>query len=215
MERHFFSLLPVAFTQEAKETKDPSPIQSGFERWWNGSSALPEVDIRMKETHSRKLRKREGSVIPESSLRQDLADAGVSFMGSFTAYFLGNVSGGLTRDFAYNHMLFFQLNLDLEKIMNWKGGTIVWSFADNAGSDLSTAVGNNFQISTDYGPNTFMFDEFYFMQTLLDGKLHIKLHNAPEGHFWMHPRARSSHHLIPTEGSVLSQEPEPPAPPKA
>ncbi len=171
----FFSLLPVAFTQEAKETKDPSPIQSGFERWWNGSSALPEVDIRMKETHSRKLRKREGSAIPESSLRQDLADAGVSFMGSFTAYFLGNVSGGLTRDFAYNHMLFFQLNLDLEKIMNWKGGTIVWSFADNAGSDLSTAVGNNFQISTDYGPNTFMFDEFYFMQTLLDGKLHIKL----------------------------------------
>ncbi len=45
--------------------------------------------------------------------------------------------------------------------------------------------------------------------------VHIKLHNAPEGHFWMHPRARSSHHLIPTEGSVLSQEPEPPAPPKA
>lgn len=37
--------------------------------------------------------------------------------------------------------------------------------------------------------------------------VHIKTHNAPEGHFWMHPKARGSHHLIPTPDSVLDQTP--------
>ncbi len=35
----------------------------------------------------------------------------------------------------------------------------------------------------------------------------IRLHNAPEGHFWLHPKARGSHHLIPTAESTLDQEP--------
>jgi len=37
--------------------------------------------------------------------------------------------------------------------------------------------------------------------------VHIKTHNAPEGHFWIHPKARGSHHLIPTPASVLDQKP--------
>lgn len=35
----------------------------------------------------------------------------------------------------------------------------------------------------------------------------IRLHNAPPSHFWMHPKARGSHHLIPTEESTLDQKP--------
>ncbi len=148
--------------------------ESGFEQWWSSDSALPEIDVRMADTLNRKVRLAHSSVIPETSLRQDMADAGVSFFGAYTAFFMGNVSGGLARDFAYNHMLFFQLNLDLEKLVDWRGGTIVWSWADNAGSDLSNTIGNNFQISTDYGPNTFMFNEFYLMQHLIDDKLSFK-----------------------------------------
>jgi len=37
--------------------------------------------------------------------------------------------------------------------------------------------------------------------------VHIKTHNAPEAHFWIHPKVRSTHHLIPTEESVMDQEP--------
>lgn len=72
-------------------------------------------------------------------------------------------------------MLFVQLNFDLEKLIGWQGGTFVWSFADNAGSNLSQHVGNNFQISTDYGPNTFMFNELYVQQSLLKDKLTLKV----------------------------------------
>lgn len=31
--------------------------------------------------------------------------------------------------------------------------------------------------------------------------------NAPEGHFWVHPRVRATHHLVPTDDSVLEQTP--------
>ena len=180
LRRFFPLLLTCAFLSASpvlrgEDAAAPQPTENGFQRWWDGSSALPVVHVRMHETFNRKIRSAEGSAIPETSLRHELADRGISFQGSYTAFFMGNVSGGQTQDFAYNHMLFFQLNLDLEKIANWKGGTIVWSWADNAGSNLSNSIGNDFQISTDYGPNTFMFNEFYFMQTLLDGKLHIKL----------------------------------------
>jgi len=29
--------------------------------------------------------------------------------------------------------------------------------------------------------------------------VHIKTHNAPLNHFFIHPRARSTHHLIPDD----------------
>lgn len=168
-------LFPNLAVAQVKQVSIDEVPESALQRWWDGSSALPEIDARTQETLNRKVRSARGSAVPETNLRQELADAGISFFGAYTAYFFGNVSGGESQDFAYNHMLFFQLNLDLEKIVGWKGGTIVWSWADNAGSDLSNSIGNNFQISTDYGPNTFMFNEFYFMQSLLDDKLTIKL----------------------------------------
>ncbi len=159
MKRKLFSALSLlAFSGsfllagEAVTPNQETSTESAFRKWWDGNS-----------------------ILPESSLREKLDDAGLSFSGGFTAYFLGNVSGGLEQDFAYNHMLFLQLTLDFEKIVGWKGGSLVWSFADNAGSNLSSRIGNNFDISTDYGPNTFMFNEFYIKQELFDGALAIKL----------------------------------------
>ncbi|HBI3648197.1 TPA: glutamate:gamma-aminobutyrate antiporter, partial [Proteus mirabilis] len=29
--------------------------------------------------------------------------------------------------------------------------------------------------------------------------IHIKSHNAPKGHFFIHPRARSTHYLVPID----------------
>jgi porin len=152
----------------------PSAIEGPVNLWWEGSSIIPQIDVRDWPV-TRLGAPHPHSVIPSSKFRQDLADDGVSFFGSYTAYFLGNVSGGLSQQFAYNSMLFFQLNLDLEKLVGWQGGKIVWSWADNNGSNLSQTVGNNFQISTDYGPNSFIFNEFYFRQSLLDEALQIKI----------------------------------------
>jgi len=102
--------LPDASAGTSESSESPSTNPSGFEQWWDGKSALPENDVRIEDTfRHRKFHHANGSVIPRSDLRQDMADAGISFMGAFTAYFMGNVSGGMTQDFAYNHMLFLVL----------------------------------------------------------------------------------------------------------
>ena len=167
-------LFAVAGRAPAAEDGAPRPsFNEEVRMWWEGNSVIPPIDVedwpvtRLGPAHQH-------TVIPPTSLRADLADRGVSFFGAYTAYFLGNVSGGLSQGFAYNSMLFLQLNLDLEKLAGWKGGKIVWSWADNNGSNLSQTVGNNFQISTDYGPNSFIFNELYLKQTFLDGALAIK-----------------------------------------
>ena len=36
--------------------------------------------------------------------------------------------------------------------------------------------------------------------------VHIKLHNAPDGHFFMHPRARPTHHIVPDMDVAKSQK---------
>jgi len=99
-----------------------------------------------------------GSALPPADWRDAWADDGVSFGGSFDSYFFGNPLGGEAQGFAYTQSLYFQLEADLEKLAGWKGGSLVWSWADNAGRNLSNTVGNEFQIVGAYGPNTFYFD---------------------------------------------------------
>ncbi|MGA0176229.1 MAG: carbohydrate porin [Chthoniobacterales bacterium] len=115
--------------------------------WWQGESALPSM-----------------------TWRHGLADDGISFSGSFDSFFFGNPAGGQSQAFAYTQSLYFQLEANLEKIAGWKGGSFVWSWADNAGSDLSEAVGNEFQIVGDYGPNSFYFDLLYLQQAVDFGR---------------------------------------------
>lgn len=107
-----------------------------------------------------------GSALPSGSLREDLDNSGVSFSGDFNSYFFGNPVGGSTQSFSYVHSLYFQLQADLERIAGWRGATFVWSWADNAGSDLSQGIGNEFQVVGAYGPNSFYFDQLYLQQEI-------------------------------------------------
>jgi len=109
------------------------------------------------------------SALPATEWREARADDGVSFAGSFDAYFFGNPVGGAAPGFAYTHSLYFQLEADLERLAGWKGGSLVWSWADNAGGNLSETVGNEFQIVGAYGPNTFYFDLLYLQQEVETG----------------------------------------------
>ncbi len=109
------------------------------------------------------------SALPPMAWRESLAAEGVSLSGSLDSYFFGNPIGGESQTFAYTQSLYVQLEADLEKIAGWKGGSFVWSFADGAGSDLSQAVGNEFQIVGAYGPDTAYFDLLYLQQELTVG----------------------------------------------
>ena len=130
----------------------PFVVRKEIDDWWNSGSALPAFPLR-------------------TSL---LAD-GVQFSGSYVADFLGNVSGGLNRAFAYTQTLSAELDLNLEKLVGWEGGTLTWSFADIAGSNLQNAVGNIFTPSNLWTSNSYYFAEFYLEQSLLNGNLVFKL----------------------------------------
>ncbi|MEI7591271.1 MAG: carbohydrate porin, partial [Deltaproteobacteria bacterium] len=140
----------------APPSSSPPPVRQDNDwtlaKWWSGESA-----------------------IPSTALRSGLADTGVDFSGSYVADFLGSVSGGESRAFAYTHTLEGQLVFDLEKLTRWQGASITWSFADNAGSNLQNAVGNIFTPSNLFGPNTFYFGEFYLTQKLFEEAVQIKL----------------------------------------
>lgn len=143
--------------------------------WWTGNSAIPQVGAEnWPATRLGPMPKY--SALPPASqgMRQRLAEEGLTFAGNFTAYFFGNPSGGRNQGFAYNSMLYMQFQLDLEKVAGWQGAELVWSWADNNGSNLSETVGNNFQIIAEYGPNTFVFSDFYLKQKFFDDALQIK-----------------------------------------
>ncbi len=168
------TILTTSPRLSANDTIKTQPKQNPLQEWWNGNSGVPVIDLPRHEVPG-KTQSASGSLNSGIHLRQELADAGLSFSGAYTAFFLGSVSGGESRGFAYNHMLFFQLNADLEKLVSWQGATLVWSWVDNAGSNLTNSIGNNFQVSTDYGPNSFIFNELYIMQTFLEEKLALKV----------------------------------------
>lgn len=153
-----------------------SRLSEEVNAWWTGDSAIPQIGTENWPA-ARLGPMPEYSALPAASqgLRQQLAAEGLTFAGNFTAYFFGNPSGGRAQGFAYNSMLFMQLQLDLEKIVGWHGAEFVWSFADNNGSNLSETIGNNFQIIAEYGPNTFVFSDFYLKQKFFDDALQIKV----------------------------------------
>jgi porin len=168
------SAFAPAHAEDAETTSAPLTFDEEVRMWWDGSSVVPDIMVddwpvaRLGPPH-------DYSALPRTSLRADLADLGFSFFGIYRAFFFGNVSGGLSQGFAYNSILFFQFSFDLEKLAGWKDGAIVWSFADNNGSNLSQTIGNNYQVSWAYGPNTFLFNELYFRQTFFDEALSIKV----------------------------------------
>lgn len=133
--RGLVGMLVLAFATTARGA------DTALADWWQGDSVLPPMDW-----------------------REGLADDGVSFSGSFDSYFFGNPVGGQSQAFAYTQSLYFQLEADLEKIAGWRGGSFVWSWADNAGSNLSQTIGNEFQVVGAYGPNSFYFDLLYLQQ---------------------------------------------------
>ena len=84
-----------------------------------------------------------------------LVDKGVSISGGYTAEVWGNTTGGLKRGAVYTGLLDFGAELDLEKLIGWKGASVsttwLWLSGRDASQDL---VGNFLTISNIAGFNT-------------------------------------------------------------
>jgi porin len=104
------------------------------------------------------------------------ADHGVEIFCSYTAEVWGNTVGGLKQGAVYTGLLEFGANVDLEKLIGWKGASIhnnwFWLSGRDASEDL---VGSFLTISNIAGFNTLRMDELWFQQNLLDDRISIRL----------------------------------------
>jgi len=73
-------------------------------------------------------------------VRTGLEDKGVSISGGYTAEVWGNTTGGLKRGAVYTGLLDFGAELDLEKLIGWKGASVsttwLWLSGRDASQDL-------------------------------------------------------------------------------
>jgi porin len=97
--------------------------------------------------------------------RTRLEDKGLTISGGYTAEVWGNTTGGLKRGAVYTGLLDFGAELDLEKLVGWKGASIsttwLWLSGRDASEDL---VGNFLTLSNIAGFNTLRMLELWFQQ---------------------------------------------------
>ncbi len=108
--------------------------------------------------------------------RTRLEDAGLSFGLTATGDISANPAGGLQRGRGFSGLLQFGLDLDLEKIAGWKGGAFHAGAFLIGGHGLSGKFfGNLMPISNIEADPAGRLAEVSFTQTLLDGKLSIRI----------------------------------------
>jgi Carbohydrate-selective porin len=108
--------------------------------------------------------------------RNWLDEEGVEFSFTYTNNIAGNVTGGKQRSATYTDNVGFGTELDLEKLVGWKGAALTVSGLNRSGQSLSEiAIGNQFTVQQVYGGQTAMFYALALDQHLLDRKVSIKL----------------------------------------
>ena len=97
--------------------------------------------------------------------RPIIEDRGVSLFGSYTAEVWGNTTGGLRTGSVYTGLLDFGAEVDLEKLVNWRGASLGTSWLWLSGRDASEdLVGNFLTVSNIAGFNTLRMMELWFQQ---------------------------------------------------
>jgi len=114
---------------------------------------------------------------------------------SYWGDFLANPVGGNSQRASWMQLLVTGGDLNLEKLVGLKGGSVVVSLTDAAGSNLSIPVGNIFTISQAYVMNTFALYDLYYRQVLLDGHLNLDVGRLSAGQYFAN---------MPSMGKVVS-----------
>lgn len=127
--------------------------------------------------------------------KTELTDAGVRPSFNYWGDFLANPVGGVSQEASWMQLLVVGGEVSLEKFLGWRGGSVVTSFSDAAGSNLSLPVGNVFTISQAYVMNTAALYELYLRQRLLDNRLQLHVGRFAAGQFFA---------TLPAMGMVVS-----------
>jgi porin len=109
-------------------------------------------------------------------LRNTFYEDGVNIFANYTNNIAGNPAGGKSAGFTYCDNIAFGLELDLEKIIGWKGGHLTVSGLNRDGSNLSEKnIGNQFTVQQVFGGSAVMFYALYLDQKLWEDKISVKI----------------------------------------
>jgi porin len=103
---------------------------------------------------------------------------GIGITPSLTYYgvFQGNPVGGVQQRTAYSQLILFGVELNFEKLVGLRGGSLTISGAQVAGENLSSYIGNINTVSEAFAtPDTVLFYQLYWKQLLLGDKLELRL----------------------------------------
>ena len=110
-------------------------------------------------------------------LRKELADKGVVFTMTYTGEVWGNVKGGIKQGATYDGQLLPQADVDLDKLMGWKGASFRASMLQGHGPALSVGwVGNLLGASSIVAvpPATRLYN-LWLQQNLFDDLLSVRV----------------------------------------
>ena len=110
-------------------------------------------------------------------LRSKLEDNGVVFSLTQTSDVMGNVNGGVRRGVEYDGLFQPQVDMDLNKLMGWAGGSAHIAAYVVQGKGISQTNLQNIMTVTniEYAPNGTKMGEFWVQQKLFDEYLAVKV----------------------------------------
>jgi porin len=113
--------------------------------------------------------------LPFDAARASLAARGVKYGVNYTAEFYDVTSGNVPHGATYNGLVEGFVDLDLEKILGWKGATIHANAYYVHGDGPTNKIGSTFAVSNLEGFETLRLDELWLEQSLLDDKVKVKV----------------------------------------
>jgi porin len=105
-----------------------------------------------------------------------LAERGVEFGLTYIGEVFGNVSGGRRRGVVEDGLLFVSLDVDLGKVMAWRGGRVHADVYETHGASGTTRnVGDLGYFSNIDYPDGYRLGELWFEQGFLDDRLSVRV----------------------------------------
>ena len=146
------------------------PNRSGRSRFWEYYDPYPSNAIGSRQWW-------EGPTLTGDwwGVRNLLDDSGVEISASYTNNIAGNPVGGVGQGFTYADNFGFGVLLDFEKLIGWRGLTLVVSGLNRDGTSLSQEyIMNQFTVQQVFGGSAVMFYALAFEQKLFDELISLK-----------------------------------------
>jgi hypothetical protein len=92
-----------------------------------------------------------GETVFSGERRSELASRGYTFFAYYNAIMASNVSGGIHQDSDYAQDIYFGTELDLERLLGWKGTTFRLTGSDRAGDSIDGQIRAVLSVFTELG----------------------------------------------------------------